>query len=244
MVQDRGIRGAKTPERRRDDMKIGEVAKETGLSVSNIRFYERKELLCPRRDQESRYRDYEEEDIRRLKEIRLLRKLGLSLESIYLMYQGQAEYEGLLRRQEEELAEQIGILQGSLELCRRLETEGALSALDVDGWLVWVRQEETKGKRFAAAEEWMEDLAEFSGIASFRGDPYVGKFFFQRNSARILAALLLLSLVLTAVSSVRSGGGVLGKAVIGFWLLYFLGFGLDFLRFHRRRRREEKEGIK
>lgn len=32
-------------------MKIGEAAKETGLSISNIRFYEKKGLLEPARDQ-------------------------------------------------------------------------------------------------------------------------------------------------------------------------------------------------
>ena len=42
-------------------MKIGEAAKETGLSISNIRFYERKGLLCPRRKEESQYREYEPE---------------------------------------------------------------------------------------------------------------------------------------------------------------------------------------
>ena len=35
-------------------MKIGEAAKETGLSISNIRFYEKKGLLEPEREAESR----------------------------------------------------------------------------------------------------------------------------------------------------------------------------------------------
>ena len=75
-------------------MKIGEAAKETGLSVSNIRFYEKKGLLNPRRREESQYREYGQEEVRRLKEIMLLRKLGISIESIYLLYNGQAEYQG------------------------------------------------------------------------------------------------------------------------------------------------------
>ena len=50
-------------------MKIGEAAKETGLSVSNIRFYEKKGLLNPRRREESQYREYGQEEVRRLKEI-------------------------------------------------------------------------------------------------------------------------------------------------------------------------------
>ena len=48
-------------------MKIGEVANETGLSISNIRFYEKKGLLSPSRKEESGYRDYTKDDIKRLK---------------------------------------------------------------------------------------------------------------------------------------------------------------------------------
>ncbi len=42
-------------------MRIGEIAKRTGLKISNIRFYERKGLLTPKREQDSQYRDYTEE---------------------------------------------------------------------------------------------------------------------------------------------------------------------------------------
>ena len=43
-------------------MRIGEIAKLTGLNVSNIRFYERKGLLCPDREDDSKYRDYAKPD--------------------------------------------------------------------------------------------------------------------------------------------------------------------------------------
>ena len=114
-------------------MKIGEVGKETGLSASNIRFYEKKGLLCPKRREESQYREYGPEDVRRLKEIMLFRKLGISVESIYLMYQGQADYDGLLLRQEEELSEQMEILKGALELSRHQKGKGPASKQDVNG---------------------------------------------------------------------------------------------------------------
>ena len=98
-------------------MKIGEAAKETGLSISNIRFYERKGLLCPRRKEESQYREYEPEDIRRLKEIMLLRKMGISVESIYLLYEGQTELLGLLERQEKELADHRDVKVLGMVIC-------------------------------------------------------------------------------------------------------------------------------
>ena len=61
-------------------MRISEVAGLTGLNVSNIRFYERKGLLTPVREEESRYRDYTEEDVRRIKRILLYRKMGIPVE--------------------------------------------------------------------------------------------------------------------------------------------------------------------
>ena len=44
-------------------MKIGQAAQLTGLTISNIRFYERKGLLEPERNDQSKYRNYSEQDI-------------------------------------------------------------------------------------------------------------------------------------------------------------------------------------
>ena len=48
-------------------MKISEAAKLTGLNVSSIRFYERKGLLMPQREDGSKYRDYTDEDVQRIR---------------------------------------------------------------------------------------------------------------------------------------------------------------------------------
>ena len=52
-------------------MRIGEIAERTGLNISNVRFYERKGLLTPEREAGSKYRDYSEEDVNRIKKILL-----------------------------------------------------------------------------------------------------------------------------------------------------------------------------
>lgn len=219
-------------------MKIGEAAKATGLSVSNIRFYEKKGLLSPKRQEESRYREYEEADVRRLKEIMLLRKIGLPVESIYLLYQGQAEFHGLLCHQQRELKERIESMEGALELCRLLEKEELIETADVDAWLNYVHEEEEKGQRFVQAEELLEDLTEFTGLSSFRFDPYVGRFFKNHWVARTLAALLVLSLVTEAVLSVVSGGGFLGRGVIWFWVCCLLWFAVSFRHYRAWRHRD------
>lgn len=59
-------------------MKISEAAKLTGLNVSSIRFYERKGLLMPQREDGSKYRDYTDEDVQRIRQILLYRKMGIS----------------------------------------------------------------------------------------------------------------------------------------------------------------------
>ena len=60
-------------------MKIGQAAQLTGLTISNIRFYERKGLLEPERNDQSKYRNYSEQDIRRLKQIILYRKMNMPI---------------------------------------------------------------------------------------------------------------------------------------------------------------------
>lgn len=224
-------------------MKIGEAAKETGLSVSNIRFYEKKGLLSPKRREESQYREYGEEDVRRLKEIMLLRKIGIPVERIYLLYEGQEDLGRLLRRQQEELKEQIESLEGAMALCRLLHQEESIERVDVDRWLGYVHEEEEKGQKFAQAEEFLEDLTEFTRLASFRYDPYVGRLFQKHWVARTLAVLLVLSFLMEAGASVILGGGFLGKRVVWFWGCYLFCFGIQFVRYRAwRRRNDGKEG--
>lgn len=64
-------------------LRIGEVAKETGLSVKAIRFYEKIGLIPPaERTFSSGYRLYTERDVRRLRLIKRTKLLGLRLSQI------------------------------------------------------------------------------------------------------------------------------------------------------------------
>lgn len=60
-------------------MKIGELAKQGGVTVQTIRFYERRHLLPEPARKESGYRDYREQDLVRLRFIRQAKALGYSL---------------------------------------------------------------------------------------------------------------------------------------------------------------------
>ncbi len=64
-------------------MKIGELAKQTGLSIRTLHYYDAIELLSPSNRNESGHRLYNDQDIIRLQHILSLRQLGFSLSEIH-----------------------------------------------------------------------------------------------------------------------------------------------------------------
>jgi DNA-binding transcriptional MerR regulator len=63
-------------------LKIGEVARQTGLSIKTIRYYERRGLLEQPPRTEAGYRLYGPEEVARLRFIQRAKLLGLTLEGI------------------------------------------------------------------------------------------------------------------------------------------------------------------
>jgi len=61
-------------------MKIGELSKETGVSIDTIRYYEQRRLIPQAVRSEAGYRQYSPEDVRRLKFIVQAKELGFTLE--------------------------------------------------------------------------------------------------------------------------------------------------------------------
>src|SRR5262245_11589107 len=63
-------------------MKVGEVAKRTGLSVRTLHYYDEIGLLSPSTHTESQHRLYGAAELERLQHIKSLRQLGFSLDEI------------------------------------------------------------------------------------------------------------------------------------------------------------------
>ena len=63
-------------------MTIKEVEEQTGLTRSNIRFYEKEMLIEPSRNDKNGYREYSEKDVEIIKKIAYLRTLEISIEDI------------------------------------------------------------------------------------------------------------------------------------------------------------------
>jgi len=61
---------------------IGRLAKEAGLRIETVRFYEREGLIEPPPRTDSNYRMYPEEEITRLKFIKRAKNLGFTLHEI------------------------------------------------------------------------------------------------------------------------------------------------------------------
>jgi MerR family transcriptional regulator, copper efflux regulator len=63
-------------------LSIGQVARQAGVGVETVRFYERQGLLEEPQRKESGYRQYGEEVVKRLRFIRRAKELGFSLKEI------------------------------------------------------------------------------------------------------------------------------------------------------------------
>lgn len=63
-------------------MRIGEIAREAGVNVQTVRYYERRGLLPEPERRESGYREYTPECLERLRFIRRSQELGFTLAEI------------------------------------------------------------------------------------------------------------------------------------------------------------------
>jgi DNA-binding transcriptional MerR regulator len=81
----RALAAGSTPvqsSRRPQWLRVGEAAKQVGVRVSALHFWEQQGLLRPLRDQYSRYRLYDEQQMHRLRVVVLLREAGYNFNVI------------------------------------------------------------------------------------------------------------------------------------------------------------------
>ncbi|PSB13438.1 MerR family transcriptional regulator [filamentous cyanobacterium CCP1] len=101
-------------------LKVGELAKQTGVSVRTLHYYDEINLLSPSHRTEAGYRLYDESDIIRLQQIVSLRQIGFSLEEIReCLEQRSFSVEHIIQLHSTRLREQIQLSQ---KLLYRLET--------------------------------------------------------------------------------------------------------------------------
>ena len=129
-----------------NNMTIGKLAKQCGVGVETIRFYEREGLLPRPRRTPARYRVYSDEDAGRLLFIRQAQALGLTLDGIRELVQherlrtpGQCRrVAGLLRERIATIDRRLAELKTfrrqlaqSLARCEQADTEACPVVLDL-----------------------------------------------------------------------------------------------------------------
>lgn len=128
-------------------MNIKQVEELTGITKQNIRFYEKQGLITPGRNKDNDYREYYTEDVRCLKTVKVLRKLGMPIEEIRQVLDEKISLNAAMQQQKEKLEGERQNLDAAIRLCQELESQ-SLQTLDVDRYINWIENEESKGNTF------------------------------------------------------------------------------------------------
>ena len=140
-------------------MKINEAEQLLGITKANIRFYEKEGLLTPSRN-ENGYRDYSEADIRQLKQIVILRKLGIPVQQIGDILDGALPLQDALEENIASLNAQIDALNGALAMTKQLWQENQ-ETLDTDRCWEMIQHQESQGFHF---HQLVEDYLKFTEV--------------------------------------------------------------------------------
>lgn len=129
-------------------MKIKQVEELVGITRKNIRFYEDQGLLNVERA-ENGYREYHQEDVIRLQEIKLFRKMDISIEEMKLLFEKKKSLQICLEQHLKELDHRKEGLSKMQDMCERLILEHrSLESLNAEDCLEEIEQMEKEGARF------------------------------------------------------------------------------------------------
>lgn len=135
-------------------LKVGELARRTGLTVRTLHHYDEIGLLAPSGRSEAGYRLYSQADVQRLHGIQTMRQMGLALSDIGELLAGEGMApERIIGQQIRALDQQITQateLRGRLTMLRDGLMAGAEP--DMGNWLEALALMTTYGKYFSSAE--------------------------------------------------------------------------------------------
>ena len=104
-------------------MRIGELAAQSGVPTSTIRFYEKRGLLPEAKRLTSGYRHYDEDNVKRLKLIRFAQDLGFSLDEVSSMVANSGvDHDRALNHLQEKLRELESLIERMTEKKQNLAT--------------------------------------------------------------------------------------------------------------------------
>ena len=107
-------------------MTVGEVAKQTGVTVRTLQYYDKEGLLTPSSESAGGRRHYTEKDLVMLHQIISLKSLGFSLDDIkqrLIPLETPAEVANALTEQADGIRRKMDQLQASLTAIEQLKAE-------------------------------------------------------------------------------------------------------------------------
>ncbi len=217
-------------------MRIGEIAEKTGLSISNIRFYEKKGLIGPEREQESKYRNYTEADLERLKRIILFRKMDLPVEVIGKILEGEVSAKEALEQQLAELMIKQQALQSTIDLCSKVVSDRAFAEIDTEYYLNYVKEEEANGKVFQKIDDFLDDFSDFTNFDLLAGRNIFWWLLPGTWQNRVVMAcwcLLLMACPVIAIAEDLIEKNGIHPVKLTFWILWILFLGYAFVSFRK-----------
>lgn len=108
-------------------MKINEVVKKTGLTKKAIRYYEQEGIIKPLIDGENNYRDYSDEDVKRLLETALFRQLDMSIKDIKTALEKPENLNRLLEEHKARIEEDIRQMERNKNILNTILKSSELS---------------------------------------------------------------------------------------------------------------------
>lgn len=142
-----------------DELKVGELADRTGVSVRTLHYYEEVGLLSPAHRTSAGYRLFGLEEVERLQQIRSLVQLGLSLDEVKDLL-GRPEFSPQrvlqlhIARLDEAIKVQARLRSRLADIALRLSSSGRVP---VDDFLDAIK-ETTMSEKYYTAEQ-LEELA-------------------------------------------------------------------------------------
>ncbi|WP_440115401.1 MerR family transcriptional regulator [Paenibacillus sp. QZ-Y1] len=151
---------------------VGQLSKHTGVSIRTLHYYEKLGLLRPARNENNQYRKYGEEDILRLQQITVLKKMHFKLKEIGAFLDQDAARsapESTLSLWNNTLEQQLAVVKEQQERLSKVEhllfsiiyairASGTISLDEMLGFIRELEQPPGRSRRDVFTPEEMESL--------------------------------------------------------------------------------------
>lgn len=135
-------------------MKINEVEVRVGITKKNIRFYEEKGLVSPKRDETNGYREYSEEDVMVLQKVKLLRQLSVPIEEILKLEKGYFTLADCMHRHMILFDRETENIFQNRQICAKIVEDGEqFSNMNTEKYLLMMDSMEKEGVRFMNVQD-------------------------------------------------------------------------------------------